>query len=97
MAIVQPRRAAYSRMARLCIGKVCWSLVETRAYRPARNIFAGFRAWPKTLSDFAFGEARLVAISECHLSHGRSRSFSARKESSYYAAAGVASRASVSR
>jgi integrase len=40
---------------------VCWSLVETRAYRPARNIFAGLRAWPKTLGDFAFSDARLAA------------------------------------
>jgi hypothetical protein len=30
-AIVQPRRAAYSRKARICNGMVCWSLVETRA------------------------------------------------------------------
>src|ERR1041385_2994356 len=37
-----------------------------RAYKPTRNIFAGFRAWPKTLPDFAFGKARLAAISECH-------------------------------
>jgi hypothetical protein len=39
-AIVQPRRTAYSRRARLCNGTVCWSFVETRAQRPARNIFA---------------------------------------------------------
>lgn len=38
-------------------------VVETRAYRPMRNIFAGLRVWPKT--DFTFGEARLAAISEC--------------------------------
>src|SRR5882724_2031920 len=36
--------------------------------RQARNIFVGLRARPKTLSDFAFGKARLAAISECHLS-----------------------------
>jgi hypothetical protein len=36
--------------------------VETRAYKPARNIFAGLRDWPKTLSDFASGEAGLWAI-----------------------------------
>jgi hypothetical protein len=29
--IVQPRWAAYSRMARICSGKVCWSCVDTRA------------------------------------------------------------------
>jgi len=45
-AILQPRRAAYSRTARFCIPSVCWSLVETRAYRPARNIFDRFRGWP---------------------------------------------------
>src|SRR5260370_38333981 len=33
---------------------------------PARNLFAGFCAWPKTLCDFAFSEARLAAISERH-------------------------------
>src|SRR5580700_3073038 len=38
-----------------------------REYSPARNIFAGLRAWPKTLSDFAFGEARFMGISGCHL------------------------------
>src|ERR1039457_1743771 len=30
-AIVEPRRAAYSRRARICNGMVCWSFVETRA------------------------------------------------------------------
>jgi hypothetical protein len=30
--------------------------------RTARNIFSGFRGWPKTLSDFAFWEARLAVI-----------------------------------
>ena len=29
------------------MGSVCGSFVETRAYRPARNIFDGFRRWPK--------------------------------------------------
>jgi hypothetical protein len=29
--ILQSRRLAYSRMARSCIGSVCWSWVETRA------------------------------------------------------------------
>ena len=53
-AIVQPRRSAYSRIARPCIASVCWSLVETRAYRPARNIFGGLRAWPKTYADLGF-------------------------------------------
>jgi hypothetical protein len=60
--MVQPRRAAYSRMARFCIAKVCWSFVETRAYSPARNIFSGFRRWPKTWSDFAFSEALFMGI-----------------------------------
>jgi len=31
MAMIQPRQSAYSRMARLCMGSVCWSRVETRA------------------------------------------------------------------
>jgi hypothetical protein len=64
--MVQPRRPAYSRIDRFCIASVCWSFVETRAYSPARNIFAGFRAWPKTSSDFAFVEARFAGISGCH-------------------------------
>ena len=29
--MLQPRRAAYSRMTRLCKGRVCWSWAETRA------------------------------------------------------------------
>jgi len=37
-------------MARFCIAGVCWSLVETRAYNPARNIFAGLRDWHRELS-----------------------------------------------
>lgn len=52
---------AYSRMARFCIGRVCWLLVDTRAYRPARNIFGCLRDWQKTSVDFAFWEARLGA------------------------------------
>jgi hypothetical protein len=42
--------------------------VETRAYRPARHIFVAFRAWQKTCSDFAVGEARFMGISERHSS-----------------------------
>jgi hypothetical protein len=34
--------------------------------RTARNIFDCVRAWPKTLSHFAFGKACLAAISEYH-------------------------------
>jgi hypothetical protein len=41
-------------MALFCIARVCWSFVETRAYKPARNIFDRRRRWPKTWSDFAF-------------------------------------------
>jgi hypothetical protein len=37
-----------------------------RQNRAPRNIFDGFRRWPKTLPDFAFGKACLAAISECH-------------------------------
>jgi ketosteroid isomerase-like protein len=37
---------------------IIWRKQETRAYKPARNIFGCFRRWPKTLSEFAFGEAR---------------------------------------
>ena len=97
MAMVQPRRAAYSRMARFCIGRVCWSFVETRAYRPARNIFAGFRRLAKNVLGFCVCGGPFGGHFERSPRHGRRRSFSARKELSYYAAAGVASRASVSR
>jgi hypothetical protein len=34
------------------------------AYRPTRNIFAGLRAWPKTLCVFAFLEVRFAGISD---------------------------------
>ncbi len=96
-AIVQPRRIAYSRMARFCIASVCWSLVETRAYRPARNIFPGLRTWPKTSSGFAFREARLAAISECHLTMAAVDLFRPdRIHHITYAAVVEASRASVS-
>src|SRR5579864_5750373 len=63
---VQPRRAAYSRRVRFCRGRVCWSWVDTRVYRPARTILAGlagFRAWPKTLCDFAVPEPDFPVIS----------------------------------
>src|ERR1039457_2518656 len=36
---------------------------EMRAFYSGTD---SFRAWPKTLPDFAFGKARLAAISECH-------------------------------
>src|SRR3974390_3715983 len=52
MTIVHPRLAAYSRMVRFCMGRVCWSSVETPAYSPARILFVSFRRWPKTLPDF---------------------------------------------
>ena len=41
--------------------------VVTRAQGPARNIFAGLRAWPKTSLDFAFGRAGFLGISERRL------------------------------
>jgi len=47
MVIVQLRPRHMLPMFRFCIAKVCWSLVEKRAYRPARNIFAGLRVWPR--------------------------------------------------
>ena len=33
---VQPRRIANSRIASICIAKVCWSWVDTRAYSATR-------------------------------------------------------------
>src|SRR3989304_1759279 len=49
-------------MARFCILKVCWSCVETRAYKPAR--VAVFRPWPKTWRDRVLAEPRFVGIFE---------------------------------
>src|ERR1035438_6135385 len=61
--MLQPRLAAYSRMARLCKGRVCWSWVETRAYRPARHgVFLRPDPWPKTLGESGLLEARFPAI-----------------------------------
>ena len=42
---------------------VCLSLVETRASRPARNIFTGFRVYQKPRRLF-FSDARLAATSD---------------------------------
>ena len=91
-ATVQPRRTAYSRIARFCIASVCWSLVETRAYRPARNIFAGLRAWPKTSSDFALLDRRLAGIAQVSSAMAEQDPFRPYSRTSYYAAAGVVSR-----
>jgi hypothetical protein len=51
-------------MTRISNGRVFWLCVDTRAYRPTRNIFAGVCDWPKTLFDFAVVGARLAAISD---------------------------------
>src|SRR5208282_2185137 len=68
-ATVQLRRAAYSRRARFCIGSVCWSWVDTRAYRPMRNVvFLRPAPWPKTRRDSVSREARSAGIF-----HGPSR------------------------
>jgi hypothetical protein len=62
-----------------------------------RNIFAGFRRWPKALFDFVPAEARLAAISGGPIYLAEDYPFRPGQDSSYYAAASVASRASVSR
>jgi hypothetical protein len=49
---------------------------------PARNIFIGLRAWPKTSGDFAFSAPVLGAFGASP-NHGRSRSFSAMQDSAY--------------
>jgi hypothetical protein len=95
-AIVQPRRAAYSRMARFCIASVCWSLVKTRAYSPAGDICSRFRAWPKTLPNLALCEDRLPGVRQIRFAWPLSILF-ARQDSSYYAAADAANRAKVLR
>lgn len=46
----------------LCMGGVCRSFLETRAYSPVRSIFFGLRDWP-TLFDFDSGTVRLAGIS----------------------------------
>ena len=61
-----------------------------------QNIFAGVRAWPKPLPDFTLKKPFYGPLTRTVLL-GRSRSFSATKDPSYYAAAGVASRANVLR
>ncbi len=45
------------------MGSVYRSMVETRTYGPARDIFAGLRGWLKTLLDFDSGIVRLAGIS----------------------------------
>ena len=62
-AIVQPRRTEYAQGTDLQWDGL-FMVVDTRAYRPARNIFGCFRRWPKTLSDAGFGEARFPAMIE---------------------------------
>jgi hypothetical protein len=69
--------------------------VDTRAYSPARNIFAGSWRWPKTLFDLAVSEARLAVTSRGPMRRGFKLSCSAKQESFYYAA--MASRARVLR
>ncbi len=55
--------------------------METRAYRPARNIFAGFSCLAKNVIGFCLRRRPVLpAISECRSDHGRSRSFSARQD-----------------
>jgi hypothetical protein len=83
-------------MARFCIARVFGSLVETRAYNAARNIFAGLRDWPKTLANFAFWEARFMGISGCHPTVAAEDPFRPDNRTSYYAAR-AASRTSVAR
>jgi hypothetical protein len=56
-AMIHLRLAAYSRKARICKGRVCWSCVETRAYKATR------RGWPKTLRDCSFVKACFLGIS----------------------------------
>jgi hypothetical protein len=78
-AIVQPRRDSIRPHRPVLHCQSLLIIVVTRAYSPTRNIFGRFRAWPKTLS-VAFGEARLAAISECHLT--MAACFPARQDSS---------------
>jgi hypothetical protein len=71
--------------------------VETRAYSPARNIFAGLRVWPKTLADFVFSEARFLGISERHSTMAVVDPFRPGRIHHITRRRGGASRASVSR
>jgi hypothetical protein len=52
-AILQPRRVAYSRIARLCIASVCWSFVEN----------AGVQARPEHFRRFPYLTKKRVRIS----------------------------------
>jgi len=83
-------------MARFCIRQRLLIVGGDTSIRPARNIFDRFRAWPKTLPDLALREARFTGMGESPFSMAIIYPFSARKDSSYYAALEVASRASAS-
>ena len=75
-------------------------LGDTRAYRPPRNIFRLLRTWPKTLSDFAFGEARFLGTAGLYPSPAAVDPFRPGRDhhiTQYYAAAGVTRLASVVR
>jgi hypothetical protein len=56
VVMVQPRQAAYSRLAALHAQRLLIVGGETDV-QSTRNIFDRFRAWPKTLPDFVFWEA----------------------------------------
>ena len=71
--------------------------VDMLAYTPGAGIFAGFLCPAKNLSRFCCPEGPFYGYFTNVRCTGRTRSFSARKDPSYYAAAGRASRANVSR
>ena len=81
-AIVQPRRAAYSAWLAVASEESAGQWSKCAHTRPAHNIFGTLCRWPKTLSDFAFWEARLAATWR-DLSCREHDPFSARQDSSY--------------
>jgi hypothetical protein len=62
-------------------------LVETRAYRPARNIFEDLRGWPKKLSDFGSWEAHFTGIARLPINLAAEDPFRP-DDRSYYATVG---------
>jgi len=79
---LQPRRAAYSRSARICNGMVCWSLVETRRRGRAEH-FRWFPCLAKNPMRFCVLRGLFFGHFRVALQPGRRLSFSARQDLSY--------------
>jgi hypothetical protein len=67
----QPRLAAYSRRARSCIGKVCWSLVDPGIKTSAERGFGPFSGVAKNPSRFGLYESPLYGHITVLRAYGR--------------------------